>query len=153
MGPYAVLGPATPTDLVDFGQVQDLPLLLGGSLGVLALLTIGHLLSTSVRRRGRDLAILATIGFTRRQVRATVAWQAATLTVVALLIGIPAGIICGRLAWLLFTRQLGIVPVIDVPVPAFAVLIAAAVALALAAAAPLGEAAARARPAQALRSE
>jgi hypothetical protein len=152
-GPYAVLGPATPTDLVDFGRVQDFPLLLGGSLGLLAVLTIGHLLSTSVRRRGRDLAILRTIGFTRGQVRAVVAWQAGALTFVALLIGIPAGIICGRLAWLVFTRQLGIMPVIDVPLPAFVVLVAAAVTLALAASAPLGEAAARARPAQALRSE
>jgi FtsX-like permease family len=153
LGPYAVLGPATPTDLVDFGRVQDFPLLLGGSLGVLALLTIGHLLSTSVRRRGRDLAILATIGFTRRQVRATVAWQAATLTVVALLIGIPAGIICGRLAWLVFTRQLGIVPVVDVPLPTLTALAVAATVLALAAAVPLGEAAARSRPARVLRSE
>jgi putative ABC transport system permease protein len=103
--------------------------------------------------RGRDLAILATIGFTRRQVRATVAWQAATLTVVALLIGIPAGIICGRLAWLIFTRQLGIVPVIDVPLLTLAALVAAATVLALAAAVPLGEAAARSRPARVLRSE
>ncbi len=63
LGPYAVSGPALPTDLVDFGQVQDFPLLLGGSLGVLALLTIAHLLTSSVRRRGRDLAILRTDGF------------------------------------------------------------------------------------------
>ena len=117
------------------------------------MLTLVHLLSTSVRRRGRDLAILRTIGFTRGQVRATVAWQAAILTVVALLIGIPAGVACGRLAWLIFTRQLGIVPVIDVPLPALAVLVAAAVALAVAAAAPVGETAARSRPARVLRSE
>jgi putative ABC transport system permease protein len=72
---------------------------------------------------------------------------------VALLIGIPAGIICGRLAWLAFTHQLGIVPVIDIPLATLAVLVAAAVVVAIAAAAPLGEAAARARPARALRSE
>ncbi len=153
LGPYAVLGPASPADLVNFGDVQELPLLVGVCLAALAMLTLVHLLSTSVRRRGRDLAILRTIGFTRGQVRATVAWQAAILTVVALLIGIPAGVACGRLAWLIFTRQLGIVPVIDVPLPALAVLVAAAVALAVAAAVPVGETAARSRPARVLRSE
>jgi ABC-type lipoprotein release transport system permease subunit len=42
-------------------------------VGVLALATIAHLLITSVRRRRRDLAVLRTIGFTRAQVRSTVA--------------------------------------------------------------------------------
>ena len=47
-----------PTDLVNFGRVQDLPLLLGVALSLLALLTIVHLLLTSVRRRRRDFAVL-----------------------------------------------------------------------------------------------
>ena len=47
---------------MNFGQVQSLPLL-----------TIAHLLITSVRRGQRDLAILPTIGLTHRQVRQTVA--------------------------------------------------------------------------------
>lgn len=51
-----------------------MPLLLGVSPGVLALLTIAHPLITSVRRRHRDLAVLRVIGFTRVQVCATVAW-------------------------------------------------------------------------------
>ena len=51
-------------------------MLLGASLGVLALATITHLLVTSVRRRRRDLAVLRAIGFTRGQVRTTVAGQA-----------------------------------------------------------------------------
>ena len=41
-----------------FGQLENLPLLIGLSLGVLALLTVAHLLFTSVRRRYRDLAVL-----------------------------------------------------------------------------------------------
>ena len=45
LGPYAISGPSTPADLVNFGQLQDLPLLLGLALGLLALLTITHLLS------------------------------------------------------------------------------------------------------------
>ena len=138
---------------MNFAQVQALPLLLGLSLGVLALLTIVHLLLTSVRRRRRDLAVLRAIGFTRRQVRAAVAWQAACLTAVALVIGIPVGIMCGRLAWLTFVGQLGIRPVLNVPAQWFAVLVAAALALAVAVAVLPGETAARPRPGDVLRAE
>jgi len=87
-----------------------MPLLVGGALGALAVLTITHLLITSVRRRWRDFAVLRTIGFTRGQVRRTVAWQVGTLMAAALAVGIPAGIVCGRVAWLVFAHQLGIVP-------------------------------------------
>ncbi len=112
-----------------------------------------HLLLTSAQRRRRDLAVLRCIGFTRRQVRAAVAWQAVTLVGVALVIGIPAGLVCGRVAWLIFSGQLGILPVLDVPGRWFAVLVAAALALAVAVAAIPGESAARGRPADVLRAE
>ena len=153
LGPIAVEGQSPPVDLLNFGEVQSMPLLLGGSLGVLALATITHLLITSVRRRRRDLAVLRTIGFTRAQVRSTVAWQAAALVTMALVIGVPVGIACGRLAWIIFARQIGIVAVIEVPLPYLALLVAAAIALAVAIAAPPGESAARTSPALVLRSE
>ena len=96
LGPYATAGPGTPADLVNFGRVQDLPLLLGSALSLLALLTLAHLLLTSVRRRRRDFAVLRALGFTRRQVRGAVSWQAGALTGAALGLGIPAGIFGGR---------------------------------------------------------
>jgi hypothetical protein len=49
--------PTKPTDLVNFGRIQDLPLILGGLLvlggllAVMALITVAHLLATSIRRR------------------------------------------------------------------------------------------------------
>ena len=105
VGSFTVDGPATPTDLLNFGQVQDLPQVLGIGLAVVALLTITHLLMTSVLRRRRDFAILRALGFTSRQVRATLCWQALTLAGIALLIGVPAGIACGRLCWHVFADQ------------------------------------------------
>jgi hypothetical protein len=152
-GPFVVQGPATPTDLINFGQVQDLPFLLGVALSLLALLTIIHLLLTSVRRRRRDFAVLRSLGLTRRQVRSAVGWQAGTLTAAALCLGVPAGILCGRVAWQVFAHQLGILPVVVLPAAALGVLVAIAMALAVAVAAGPGEAAARARPAEILRSE
>jgi hypothetical protein len=153
LGPFLTVGPATPADVANFGRVQSLPLLLGGVLSLLALLTIAHLLLTSVRRRRRDFAVLRTLGFTRRQVRGAVSWQAGALTGAALGIGIPAGILCGRLAWRLFAGQLGIVPAAVVPLATLGVLVPVALALAVAIAAVPGESAARARAAHILRSE
>ena len=76
-GPFDVQPASTPTDLANFGRVQAMPLLVGVALGALAVMTITHLLITSVRRRWRDFAVLRTIGFTRGQIRGAVAWQAA----------------------------------------------------------------------------
>src|SRR5580698_7613967 len=152
-GPFIVQGPATPTDLVNFGRVRSLPMLLGIALSGLALATIAHLLMTSVRRRRRDFAILRTLGFTRGQIRRTAAWQAATLTAAALAIGIPAGLVCGRVAWQIFARHLGILPVVDIPLLQFAVVITTALALAVAVAVVPGESAVRAHPTHVLRSE
>jgi hypothetical protein len=151
-GPFNVSGPATPTDLVNFGRVQDLPFLLGMALGLLALVTIVHLLLTAVRRRRRDFAILRVIGLTRGQVRATVGWQAATLACAALVIGGPAGVLLGRAAWRVFAGQLGILPVVAVPWPSLTAMAAIALAVAVAAAAVPGESAARSAPATILRS-
>jgi ABC-type lipoprotein release transport system permease subunit len=153
LGPFDVQPASTPTDLVNFGRVHAMPLLVGGALGALAVLTITHLLITSVRRRWRDFAVLRTIGFTRGQVRRTVAWQAGTLMAAALAVGIPAGIVCGRLAWLVFAHQLGIVAYPDVPLLLTVALAAGALALAVVVAVLPGEAAARANPTEALRSE
>jgi ABC-type lipoprotein release transport system permease subunit len=61
--------------------------------------------------------------------------------------------VCGRVAWRVFAHQLGILPVIVLPVLALGVLVAAALALAVAIGAVPGEAAARTRPAEILRSE
>jgi putative ABC transport system permease protein len=153
LGPYAVSAAATPADLVNFGQVQDLPLLLGLALGAAALLTLAHLLLTAVRRRRRDLAVLRVLGLTGRQVRATVSWMAVTVALAALAAGIPVGIACGRLAWEFFAGELGVQPVTVVPAVPVGILIAAGLALAVALAALPGARASRARPAAVLRAE
>jgi hypothetical protein len=152
-GPFAMDGPPSPAEVINFGQVRNLPLILGGSFGVLALLTITHLLITSVRRRRRDIAVLRAVGFSQRQVRAAVAWQSATLMAVSLAAGVPAGLIAGRQIWLLLTRQLGVLPAVDLPAVTLALLVVAAVPVAIAIAAWPGEAAARISPALALRAE
>ena len=149
----AVAAPEKPVDLVNFGRVQNLPLVLAALLGTLAAITLAHLLVTSIRRRRRDLAVLKTLGFSSAQVRGTVAWQATALGILAALVGIPVGVLAGRWVWIVFARQLGIVPRPAVPVLTFFLLAAAALVVANLVAVVPGRAAAHVRPAIVLRSE
>jgi len=123
-----------------------LALIVGAFAGVVEAAAAG------ARRRRRDFAVLRSIGFTRGQVRRTISWQACTLTGVALALGIPAGIVCGRVAWRLFAGQLGIEPIVVLPV-ILVLVVPAALVLAVAVAAVPAESAARTRPAEILRSE
>jgi hypothetical protein len=97
-----------PSDLTSIARVGSLPGVLAGVLSTLAAVTLAHTLVSSVRRRRRDLAVLKTLGFVRRQVSLAVVWQATTLSGIALLIGVPLGTAAGRWAWTLFTTQLGV---------------------------------------------
>jgi ABC-type lipoprotein release transport system permease subunit len=153
LGTYQVVAPPRPADLVNFGRVQNLPVVLSGLLALLAAATLTHLLVSSIRRRRRDLAVLKTLGFVPGQVRAAVAWQATTLGVVAVVLGIPLGIAAGRWAWLAFTHQLGIVPETAVPLLALLAMVPATLVVANLVAVLPARAAARAQPARVLRSE
>lgn len=142
-----------PKAVADFGRVDNLPAVLSALLVVVAAGTLAHTLLTGVRRRRRDLAILKSLGFVRRQVGAVVAWLATTLVVVALAFGLPLGVAAGRSAWRVFAGELGIVPQPVVPMLAIVVVVPATLVVANVLAAIPGRAAARTRPALVLRSE
>ena len=85
-----------PANVVSLASIAGLPVALSGLLALIAAGTLAHTLASSTRRRRRDLAILKTLGFARRQLRQAVAWQATTIAAIALLIGLPAGVAGGR---------------------------------------------------------
>ena len=145
--------PEAPVEVADFGQVDNMPAVLSGLLALMGVASVAHALLTTVRRRRRDLAILKTLGFVGRQVRLTVAWQASTMMLIALVLGIPLGLAAGRWAWHLFATSLGIVPESSIPILAFVILVPAALLVANLIAAGPAWAAARTRPSVALRSE
>ena len=159
LGPYSgggvldVLPPDKPTDIVNFGGVQGLPFVLAAILAVLAIATLGHLLSSAVRNRRRDLAILKTLGFSRGQVTGAVLWQGTILAAVSLLIGVPLGVGVGRWLWTFFATQQGVVVEPRIPVPAILLVIPAAIAVAGLVAAVPARVASLIKPALALRTE
>lgn len=150
---FAIVSRQQSATVGNVSRLSSLPIVLAVTMGLLGIATLAHALSTTIRRRRRDLAILKTIGFVGRQVRATVAWQATTLLVVSLAIGLPVGIAGGRWAWRQLAEQLQVVPVPKISALAIGGVIAGGIMLANLIAAIPGRAAARTEPAVVLRSE
>lgn len=90
---------AEPLDAENLRNVTALPLLFALFTLVLAMGTLVHLCASVVRRRGTDLAVLRALGITPRGTRSAIAWQARTLCIIALLVGVPVGVVIGRLIW------------------------------------------------------
>jgi ABC-type lipoprotein release transport system permease subunit len=139
--------------VANFGQVRNLPQILAGLLAALAAATVAYLLVSSIRRRRRDLAILKTLGLVPGQVSAVIAWNATTVVVAALAIGLPVGVVAGRWTWTYVASQLGVLPRPTVPLGLVLLFIPAALLVANLVAAGPALAAARVRPASVLRSE
>ena len=148
-----VLKPLPAEDVLNLQSVDRLPTLLAGLVVLLGVAAVGNTLVTAVRQRRRDLAILRTIGFVRRQVAAVVAWQATWLSLVAVFLGIPLGVAGGRWAWNLVASSIGSVSPPVVPTLAICFVIFAALTLANVIAAWPGWMAVRVAPGVAMRSE
>ncbi len=145
--------PITPTTLVNLGEAVDFPLILGVILAIFGAATLTHLLIVSVGRRRREMGLLKALGFVSRQVGATVYWQATAVTLVGLVVGVPMGVVLGRVIWRDFALNIGVVPEPVVEVGLIAGITAAVLAGAFVLAIGPALAAARARPARLLRAE
>jgi predicted lysophospholipase L1 biosynthesis ABC-type transport system permease subunit len=131
IAPVPVASAALPRDLASFGRVDALPIAVAAILGIMAGAVLVYTLLTAIRRRRRDLAVLKALGFLRRDLARTVGVQSLTLAAVALVIGLPLGVLLGRVVWERFADWQGIpsVPTVSVIVLALvgvAVLVVAA---------------------------
>ena len=142
-----------PAQIINYGSLGRTPILLGFALAAGAAGALAITLVTSVRRRRRDLAILKTLGFTRRQLAWAIAIQSGVAAVIGCAIGIPVGIAAGRVLWNLFAGEISAVPLPTVPAGTVAVIGVLAVALAVVVATLPGRLAARTRTSQLLRAE
>lgn len=152
-GSGVLIGAQRPAEIVNTSELGKAPTLLAGALAVAAVGSLALALTSSVRRRQRDLAVLKVIGFTHRQVGATVAWQATATIAVGLVIGIPSGVIIGRGLWGLFAGELDVVPRSTVPLLILLGLLVSACAVANVVAAVPARLARRIRPSLLLRGE
>jgi hypothetical protein len=152
-GSAVLLGAQRPAEIVNSSEVRGAPTLLAYALGTATTVSLAVALGGSVRRRRHELALLLALGFTRRQLAGSIAWQATATIVIGLTVGIPAGIALGRTLWSSFAHQLDVVPHPTVPVAVIVVIAATALLVANLAAADPARRARRVQPATALRNE
>ena len=150
---YAHPAPGPPQTVADFGGVRNLPVVVSALLAAIAAAALAHTLVAAIRRRRRQLAVLKTLGFDRRQLLATVAWQATTFAAIGLVVGLPLGVAAGRWTWYLFAQQIEVVPEPVTPIALVLLVVPAAVLLANLVAALPAWSAARTRAAVVLRAE
>ena len=142
-----------PAEIVNYRSMGTTPALLGAALAAGAVAALGLTLVASVRRRRRELALLKTLGFTRRQLAAVVAWQSTIAVGIGVVVGVPVGIILGRSLWDLFARAIHAVPQPTVPALTISLVAVGALVLANVVAAAPGRQAARTRTALLLHAE
>jgi ABC-type lipoprotein release transport system permease subunit len=153
-GDSAVVLPVQfPAEIENYRSIGATPDALALALAVGAIASLAVTLSASVRRRRRDLALLRTFGFTRRQLMASIAWQASVAGVIGVVAGLPLGILVGRWLWILFARYIDAVPKPTVPLVSMIVVVVATLVLANLVAALPSRSAARVSTAEVLRGE
>ena len=148
-----VLGVQRPAQIVDYRTIGATPVLLATGLASGTVIALALTLIASVRRRRRDLAILKTLGFTRRMLATTIAWQAIIDGLIGAVVGIPLGIILGRELWALFARDINAVPEPTIPGAALLLVGVGSIVVAVIAATWPGRSAARTPAGLVLRAE
>jgi putative ABC transport system permease protein len=126
-----LLAPVPPRSVQTLAGLTVLPVALAAAVALLALAAAATGAIASVRRRRRDLAILKVLGMGRENVRWVVRWQALIWSGVALLVGLPAGLVLAAVGWREVLRSLGLDSPLTVPFGVMAGLVVAAPAVLL----------------------
>ena len=142
-----------PAQIVDYRSLGGTPIELGAVLSGGALIALGLILLSSVRRRRRDIALLKALGFSRRQVIATVAVQSTIAVGLGAVVGLPLGILTGRILWDTFANSIHAIPHVVVPTATLLIIAGVSLVLANAIAALPARLAAQTSPAILLRAE
>ena len=144
---------SVPAAITNLGRVRAIPYLLAALLGVLATLTVAHVMLTSMNNRRRDVAIVRCLGADRSWITRAVHWQATSFIVPPLVIGTPVGLIVGRLAFRSFADSVGAVNGASLPFVFVGAILVGLLVLANLAAAVPARRARRLAPALLLQSE
>ncbi len=146
-------GVARPAEIINARSTAIAPTLTAGMLTLTAMISLSLALVAAVRRRRTDIAALKAIGFTRRQVGATILTQSIIVTTIGIVIGTPLGIVAGRWLWARFAERMSVVNSASVPVATLAgVILVVAVTSLLVAVAP-SQIAAGVQPGDSLRRD
>ena len=150
----AAVDPAErPDELTNLDNVRRLPRMLATFLAILGVVAVGHALFTTVRRQRKDFAVLRALGITPRGIRGIFAAQASTVAVIGLALGIPVGLLAGRVGWRAITDRVPLIYRSPITATVMVLVIPAVIVVANALAVIPGRRAARLEPGLALRAE
>ncbi len=142
-----------PAEIVNYRSMGATPAILGAALAMGAVVALTLTLLASVRRRRHDLALLKTLGYTRRQLAGVIAWQSSIAVAIGTIVGIPLGVVAGHALWRRFAVSIDAVSRPSVPVATIAFIALGALVLANLVAALPGRQAARTPTSLLLRAE
>ena len=107
-GGVAVTRVQRSAEIVNADDISGASSLLATAIAASAVASFALALAALVRRRRRDLALLKALGFSGRQLSTTVAAHATSTVVIGLVVGVPLGVVLGRITWNLFAHQLDV---------------------------------------------
>jgi putative ABC transport system permease protein len=111
-----VYATATPPEIRNLADLLMLPEVLALVLAAVGGAAVVHALLAAGRSHARDLAVLAALGATPGQVRATLAVAATATVLPAVLVGVPLGLGVARVVWWEVATSTGVGGDVAVPV-------------------------------------
>ena len=151
--PESLFSPSRPSAITNLARITYVPFVLSVLLAILAFLVVLSAVYTGVRRRRHDVAVLRSMGADRRWLVRAAQWQAVVATLVPVAIGVPLGVLAGRLVFRAYADNLGTVNDAVLPAAAIVVGLGILIAVAAIAATAAGREARRTAPAELLRAE
>jgi ABC-type lipoprotein release transport system permease subunit len=148
---WVPVGP--PSRVASLEEIGSVPRLLATALAVLGLGGLVHTLVLASRRRRHDIAVVRALGFTRRQVASTVRWQGVLTTVAGVVVGLPLGVVVGRVVWKQVAEGVGAVDLVSIPWTVILVVPVATLVAVIGIASLVGQRTAGLNPARTLRGE
>ena len=129
-GAADVGGEEVPVVIENLANVRNLPDVLAGVLGALAVLTVLHITVTSIRNRRRDLAVIRVLGANGRWVTSAAHWQATTFVALPVLLGALLGLIAGQVVFRAVIDRVGAVDQASFPLALVSLIVAGLLVLA-----------------------
>jgi ABC-type antimicrobial peptide transport system permease subunit len=127
-------GPPPPaglfTSIRNLEQLDRLPVVLAAFFALIAVIALANAAGTAVVRRRRDIAVLRAIGFTPRQSGRVLFGMMTTIAVVGVAVGVPFGLLVGRLLWRTVADGIHVGPNVSPPFAAMAIASVGAIVLA-----------------------
>ena len=112
----AFADPVRPPAIIDLAAVRGVPAVLAGLFTVAMGAAVVAGLAAGTRARRHELTVVRALGATMRQRRASVRVHAVATASLGLLVGLPAGVVLGRLAFRQFATDVGVVDDVGMPV-------------------------------------